>query len=139
MPTWKSSVPSTESRRPPGEGGAWELGRGGIPRHRRASFLVGSQVFMVPSDGWNAGVGSLLDFGLCHRPQAGETFRNVPLAFQNHLWPHLLFILLFLPLYPAWQPEPVPGNCWSKVRSPRTWRNNRSSLTLFICQVPVAL
>lgn len=88
MPRWKSLAPSIESRRPPGEGGAWGAGErgcgageGGIPRQLKASFLVGSQVFMVSSDGWNAGVGSLLDFGLCLRPQAGETLRNVPLAF----------------------------------------------------------
>ena len=116
-----------------------EWGRVGMPRQPKAPLLVGSQVFMTPSAGWNAGVGLLLDFRLCCRPQAGETFRNVPLAFQSHLWPYLLFTILFLPLCPPWQPEPVPGNCWSKVRSPRTWRNSRSSLTLFTCQVPMAL
>lgn len=65
---------------------------------------------------------SVSDFGPCCRLQAGETFWNVPLAFQGHLWPHLLFTLLFLPLCLSWQSAPVPGNCWSKVRSPRTWR-----------------
>lgn len=116
-----------------------EWGRGGMPRQPKAPLLVGSQVFMASSAGRNAGVDLLSDFGLCCRPQAGETFRNVPLAFQSHLWPYLLFTILFLPLCPPWQPEPVPGNCWSKVRSPRTQRNSRSSLTLFTGQIPVAL
>lgn len=111
----------------------------------KASFLLGSQVFIASSGGWNAGVGLLSDFGLCCRPQAGETFWNVPLAFQSHLWPHLLFTLLFLPLCPPWQPEPVPGNCWSKVRSPRTWRNNlvyllgTCYLTKFLLSLPASL
>ena len=56
-----------------------------MPRQPKASFLVGSQVFMASLDVWNAGVGLLSDFGLCCRPEAGETFRNVPLAFQSHL------------------------------------------------------
>lgn len=85
-----------------GEHRSWavELGRGATPRRLEASFLVGSQVFMaLQMAGMQVWV-RYRTLGSCCRPQAGETFRNVPLAFQSHLWPHLLFTLLFLPLYP---------------------------------------
>lgn len=85
-----------------GQLGSWavEWGRGGIPKLLKTSFLTGSQVFIGSSGDWNAGGRSLRDFGLCCWPGAGETFRNAPLAFQSHLWPHLLFTLIFLPSPP---------------------------------------
>lgn len=123
-----------ESGRPLGAGDTWGMGGGGVGMNSQAakSILSGGFSGIYGLSGWLECRCELLsDFGLCCRPQAGETFWNVPLAFQSHLWPHLLFTLLFLPLCSAWQPEPVPVNCWSKVRSPRTWRNNRPSLALF--------
>lgn len=132
-------VPSVESSRPPGERGVWgaqELGCGvGEGRNSQAAGSILSGGFSGiygSSDGWNAGVGSLSDFGLLLPASGWGDFSECAPSLPK---PPLASPAVYPPLPPPlppppWQPEPVPGNCWSKVRSPRTRRNNRSSITL---------
>lgn len=120
-----------------GEQGSWAV-ESGRPRQLEASFLVGSQVFMaLQMAGMQVWV-RYRTLGSAAGPWLGRLFGMCLLPFKATFGLTCCLPSSSSPstLPPTpWQPEPVPGNFWSKVRSPRTWRNNRSSITLFICLI----